>query len=67
MEDLHIGDGFYDAIGDLLPQLSGSFLCIDIFIECLYMLKVCLRSCCCKSAFDICMVHLVIFMVCEYG
>ena len=32
---------------------------IDIFIECLQMLEVCLRSYCCRSVFDICMVHLV--------
>ena len=31
------------------------------------MLEVCLRSYCCRSAFDICMVHLVIFMVCGDG
>ena len=24
LEDIHVGDGFYDAIGDLVPQLSGS-------------------------------------------
>ena len=24
LEDLHVGDGFYDAMGDLVPQLSGS-------------------------------------------
>ena len=40
---------------------------IDIFIEFLQMLKFCLRSCCCRSIFDICMVHLVIFMVCGDG
>ena len=48
---------------------------IDIFIEYLQMLEVCLRSCCCRSAFDICMVHLVLhgmwrwsfFMVCGDG
>ena len=43
------------------------FFGIDIFIECLQMLKVCLTSCCCRSIFDICMVHLVIFMVCGDG
>ena len=31
------------------------------------MLEVCLRSCCCRSTFDICMVHLIIFMVCGDG
>ena len=31
------------------------------------MLKVCLRFCCCRSTFDICMVHLVLFMVCGDG
>ena len=25
LEDLHVGDGFYDAIGDLVPWLSGIF------------------------------------------
>ena len=38
---------------------------IDIFIECLQMLEVCLRSYCYRSIFDICMVHLIFFMV--YG
>ena len=56
---LHVGDVFYDAIGDLVPQLSESFSGIDIFIECLQMLEVCLKSCCYKSAFDIYMVHFV--------
>ena len=61
-------DGFYDAIGDLVPRLSEIFFFgIDIFIECLQMLEVCLRSCCCRSTFDICMVHLIFFMVCGDG
>ena len=68
LEDLHVRDGFYDAISDLVLWLSESFFFgIDIFIECLQMLKVCLISCCCRSIFDICMVHLVIFMVYEDG
>ena len=33
--DLHVRDGFYDAIGDLVPQLSGSFLAL------IYLLSVC--------------------------
>ena len=57
--------GFYDAMGDSVPQLSGSFW-HWYFFECLQMLEVCLRSCCCKSAFDICMVHLV-FFICGDG
>ena len=28
------------------------------------MLEICLRFCCYRNIFDICMVHLVIFMVC---
>ena len=43
------------------------FFGIDIFIECLQMLEICLRSYCYRSIFDICMVHLVIFMVCGDG
>ena len=35
LEDLHVGDRFYDAIGDLVPQLSGSFLTL------IYLLSVC--------------------------
>ena len=36
LEDLHVGDRFYDAIGDLVPWLSDFFsFFIDIFIECL--------------------------------
>ena len=35
LEDLHVGDGFYDSIGDLLPHLSGSFMAL------LYLLSVC--------------------------
>ena len=31
------------------------------------MMEVCLRSCCCRSVFDSCMVHLVIFIVCGDG
>ena len=31
------------------------------------MLELCLRSCCYKIVFDICIVHLTIFMVCGYG
>ena len=59
LEDLHVGDGFYDAIGDLVPRLSGIFFGIDIFIECLHMLEVCLRCCCSKNIINICMVHLL--------
>ena len=33
LEDLHVGDGFYDAIGDLVPWLRGIFFGIDIFTE----------------------------------
>ena len=66
LEDIHVGDGFYDA---MVTQYHGwvRVLCIDIFIECLQMLEVYLRSCCCRSAFDICMVHFVFFMVCGDG
>ena len=60
LEDPHVGDRFYDANDDLVPFLSGIIFGIDIFIECLQMLEVCLRSCCCRSTFDICMVHLVL-------
>ena len=34
-EDLHVRDEFYDAIGDLVPWLSGSFLAL------IYLLSVC--------------------------
>ena len=58
LKDLHVGDGFYHAIGDSVLRLSGSYG-IDIFIECLQMLEVCLRSYYCRSIFEICMVHLL--------
>ena len=35
LEELHSGDEFYDAIGDLVPHLSGSFLAL------IYLLSVC--------------------------
>ena len=35
LDDLHVGDGFYDAIGNLVPQLS------DIFLALIYLLSVC--------------------------
>ena len=35
LEDLHVIDGCYDAIGDLVPQLSGIFLAL------IYLLSVC--------------------------
>ena len=36
LEDLHVRDGFYDAIGDLVPQLIGIFLAL------IYLLSVCI-------------------------
>ena len=40
LEDLHVRDGFYDVIGDLIPRLSGIFLAL------IYLLSVyrCWRS-----------------------
>ena len=35
LEYLHVRDEFYDAIGDLVPRLSGSFLAL------IYLLSVC--------------------------
>ena len=35
LDDLHVGDGFYDAMGDLVPRLSESFLAL------IYLLSVC--------------------------
>ena len=35
LKDLHVGDGFYDAIGDLIPWLS------EIFLTLIYLLSVC--------------------------
>ena len=35
LEDLHVEDGFYDTISDLVPWLSGSFLAL------IYLLSVC--------------------------
>ena len=35
LKDLHVGDVFYDAIGDLVPRLSGIFLAL------IYLLSVC--------------------------
>ena len=35
LEDLHVRDGFYDVIGDLVPWLSG------IFLTLIYLLSVC--------------------------
>ena len=35
LEDLHVRDGFYDAISDLVPRLSGRFLAL------IYLLSVC--------------------------
>ena len=35
MEDLHVGDGFYDDMDDLVPWLSGIFLAL------IYLLSVC--------------------------
>ena len=58
LEDLHVGDGFYDAMGYLIPWLSGHFIAL-LFIECSQMLEVCLRSYCYRSVFNICMVHLL--------
>ena len=58
LEDLHIGDGFYDVIGDSVPRWVG-VVGIDIFIECLWMLEVFFRSYCYRSIFKICMVHLL--------
>ena len=49
------------------PCVGDGFVGTDIFIEFLHMLEVFLRSCCCRSTFDICMVHLVFFMVCGDG
>ena len=35
LEDLHVRDRFYDAIGDLVPRLSGIFLAL------IYLLSFC--------------------------
>ena len=35
LEDIHVRDEFYHAIGDLVPQLSGIFLAL------IYLLSVC--------------------------
>ena len=59
LEELYVGDGFYDAKVDLVLRLSGRFFGIDIFIEYSHMLETCLRSYCNRSIFGICMVHLL--------